>query len=224
MSLRITVALAALAVLSPAAWAQGYPSKPVRVIVTFPPGGTPAIYGRVMSAELQKIWNQSGVVEYRTGADTARVPDDGAKTVPPAGRAHEERKVEDAGRHRPDEGKAAAKRAGGRRDPAGLRHHRLVRLHGAGGRPARDREKDPRRLRRRHQAAGFPRAPGQGRNRAGGKHAGRIRSADQDRPRPLGKDRQGRGCQTRLAAPPRRLRRHPSSREEGAVRPARGGW
>jgi len=47
---------------------QSFPSKPVRVIVTFPPGGTPDIYGRVMSAELQKVWNQSVVVENRTGA------------------------------------------------------------------------------------------------------------------------------------------------------------
>ena len=38
--------LIALLVLVPAlAWAQAYPSKPVRVIVTFPPGGTPDIYG-----------------------------------------------------------------------------------------------------------------------------------------------------------------------------------
>src|SRR6266851_2166609 len=40
MFLRTIIALAVLAVLSSAAWAQGYPSKPVRVIVTFPPGGT----------------------------------------------------------------------------------------------------------------------------------------------------------------------------------------
>ena len=46
-----------LALLLPAlAVAQGYPNRAVRVVVTFPPGGTPDIYGRVMAAELQKLW------------------------------------------------------------------------------------------------------------------------------------------------------------------------
>jgi tripartite-type tricarboxylate transporter receptor subunit TctC len=65
-------------------WAQAYPSKPVRVIVTFPPGGTPDIYGRIMAAELGKVWNQPVVVENRTGAGgtigtdfVAKAPADG---------------------------------------------------------------------------------------------------------------------------------------------------
>src|SRR5437773_532604 len=82
MSLRTIVALAALGVLSPAVWAQSYPSKPVRVIVTFPPGGTPDIYGRVMSAELQRIWSQSVVVENRTGAGGTIGTDYVAKAAP----------------------------------------------------------------------------------------------------------------------------------------------
>src|SRR5437773_8807711 len=82
MSLRIIVALTALGVLSPAVWAQSFPSKPVRVIVTFPPGGTPDIYGRVMSAELQKIWNHPVVVENRTGAGGTIGTDYVAKAAP----------------------------------------------------------------------------------------------------------------------------------------------
>jgi tripartite-type tricarboxylate transporter receptor subunit TctC len=38
-----------LACVSQLALAQPYPNKPVKVIVTFPPGGTPDIYGRLLS-------------------------------------------------------------------------------------------------------------------------------------------------------------------------------
>ena len=79
---RTILALAMLAAASPAAWAQSYPNKPVRVIVTFPPGGTPDIYGRVMSIELSKIWNQSVVVENRTGAGGTIGTDYVAKAAP----------------------------------------------------------------------------------------------------------------------------------------------
>jgi tripartite-type tricarboxylate transporter receptor subunit TctC len=80
--LRTIIALAILSTASAAPWAQGYPSKPVRVIVTFPPGGTPDIYGRIMSAELQKIWNQPVVVENRTGASGSIGTDLVAKAAP----------------------------------------------------------------------------------------------------------------------------------------------
>jgi tripartite-type tricarboxylate transporter receptor subunit TctC len=76
LALALTVASAA------AALAQGYPSKPVRVVVTFPPGGTPDIYGRVMSVELAKLWNQSVVVENRTGAGGTIGTDFVAKAAP----------------------------------------------------------------------------------------------------------------------------------------------
>jgi tripartite-type tricarboxylate transporter receptor subunit TctC len=66
--LRAVIAFVLAVAASPASLAQGWPAKPVRVVVTFPPGGTPDIYGRIMSAELQKLWNQSVVVENRTGA------------------------------------------------------------------------------------------------------------------------------------------------------------
>jgi len=81
---RMFAAVAVALAVAGQAQAQSYPSKPVRVIVTFPPGGTPDIYGRVMSAELSKLWNQSVVVENRTGAGgtigtdfVAKAPPDG---------------------------------------------------------------------------------------------------------------------------------------------------
>jgi tripartite-type tricarboxylate transporter receptor subunit TctC len=63
-------------------WAQSYPNRAVRVIVTFPPGGTPDIYGRVMAAELQKAWGQPVVVENRTGAGGTIGTDAVAKAAP----------------------------------------------------------------------------------------------------------------------------------------------
>jgi tripartite-type tricarboxylate transporter receptor subunit TctC len=78
---RILIALAA-AVLAPTVLAQGYPTKPVRVIVTFPPGGTPDIYGRIMAAELSKLWSQPVVIENRTGAGGTIGTDYAAKSAP----------------------------------------------------------------------------------------------------------------------------------------------
>ena len=68
--------------LSSVAWAQGYPNKPVHLIVQFSPGGMPDTYGRIMSAELSKLWNQSVVVENRTGASGAIGTEAVAKAAP----------------------------------------------------------------------------------------------------------------------------------------------
>jgi tripartite-type tricarboxylate transporter receptor subunit TctC len=80
--LALAAALASFAMATPAALAQGYPARPVKVVVTYPPGGTPDIYGRIMSAELQKIWGQSVVVENRTGAGGTIGTDSAAKSAP----------------------------------------------------------------------------------------------------------------------------------------------
>jgi tripartite-type tricarboxylate transporter receptor subunit TctC len=63
------LAVAALAVLSLAPiHAQTWPSKPVRIIVPFPPGGTTDIVARSIGVELQRMWQQSVVIENRAGA------------------------------------------------------------------------------------------------------------------------------------------------------------
>ena len=63
------LAVAALAVMSLAsAHAQTWPSKPVRIIVPFPPGGTTDIVARSIGVELQRMWQHPVVIENRAGA------------------------------------------------------------------------------------------------------------------------------------------------------------
>jgi len=70
------------ALLPGMAQSQPYPNKPVRVIVTFPPGGTPDIYGRILSQELGTLWKQSVIVENKTGASGMIGTDFIAKSTP----------------------------------------------------------------------------------------------------------------------------------------------
>ncbi len=64
--------------------AATYPSKPIKIVVPFPPGGATDILARAIGFELQKAWSQSVVIENKpgaggnTGADlVAKSPPDG---------------------------------------------------------------------------------------------------------------------------------------------------
>jgi tripartite-type tricarboxylate transporter receptor subunit TctC len=50
------------------AFAQGYPDRPVRIIVPFSPGGATDIVTRVLSQKLTETWGQTIVVDNRAGA------------------------------------------------------------------------------------------------------------------------------------------------------------
>ena len=73
-----------LSVMSAGAIAQGYPTKPVRVINPFPPGGPADAIARVITDKLALAWKQPIVIENRAGAGgnvasefTAKQPPDG---------------------------------------------------------------------------------------------------------------------------------------------------
>src|SRR5436190_21696240 len=50
------------------AGAQGFPNKPVRMIISFTPGSSTDIIGRVVAAKLADMWGQPVVAENRAGA------------------------------------------------------------------------------------------------------------------------------------------------------------
>jgi tripartite-type tricarboxylate transporter receptor subunit TctC len=77
-------AAAALAVLAAPAGAQDFPSKLIRIVVPFTPGGSNDVVGRELAAGFQARWSQNAVVENRPGgggtiaySQVAKSPADG---------------------------------------------------------------------------------------------------------------------------------------------------
>ena len=60
--------IAALALAATQAFAQTFPVKPVRLVISFTPGSSTDIIGRAVAAKLQEIWGQPVVAENRAGA------------------------------------------------------------------------------------------------------------------------------------------------------------
>lgn len=80
----VAVACVVAAVASSVAWAQDYPSRPLRIVVPFPPGGSNDVLGRVLGQKLGDAMGQPVVVDNKAGASgnigtdfVAKAPADG---------------------------------------------------------------------------------------------------------------------------------------------------
>jgi len=71
-----------LALLLLAGVAEAFPTKPVRIIVAFPPGGGTDIVARVVGQKLGEGWNQAVVIENRAGASGTIGTESAARAEP----------------------------------------------------------------------------------------------------------------------------------------------
>src|SRR6266704_88236 len=76
------LALTAATLVPLASAAQAYPTRPVRLMVPFPPGGATDIVGRLVAAKMQEVWGQAVVVENKPGAGTVVGTEYVAKSAP----------------------------------------------------------------------------------------------------------------------------------------------
>ena len=81
-NLMLSVAMAAATLLCQTALAQNYPSKPIRLIVGFTPGGGVDINARLLGAKLSEYLGQQVIVDNRPGAGTNIANEFVAKSAP----------------------------------------------------------------------------------------------------------------------------------------------
>jgi tripartite-type tricarboxylate transporter receptor subunit TctC len=81
-SIRVCLLAIACGGLPDAAVAQGYPSRPIRLVVPFAPGGTNDIVGRLVGLRLAERWGQPVVIDNRAGASGVIGSDLVAKAQP----------------------------------------------------------------------------------------------------------------------------------------------
>jgi tripartite-type tricarboxylate transporter receptor subunit TctC len=76
------LAAALLAFFCSLSFGQGFPERPIRLIVPLPPGGSPDTIARTLALGMQGVWTQPIVVENRTGGSQNIGSDVVAKSAP----------------------------------------------------------------------------------------------------------------------------------------------
>ena len=71
-----------LGIASTAAWAQGYPDRPLRLVVGFPPGGSGDFLARIIADELTREIGQPVVVDNKPGAGSNIAAEHVARAAP----------------------------------------------------------------------------------------------------------------------------------------------
>jgi len=66
--LHLAASAAALPFVSRVATAQAYPSRPVTIVDTFPPGGSTGIVARILADKFSETIGQQFIVDHRAGA------------------------------------------------------------------------------------------------------------------------------------------------------------
>jgi len=80
--LAAAVAIAAVAAVTPAATADDYPSRPIELIVPYPPGGGNDVLARLVAAKMSAALNATIVIENRAGAGSTIGTRDVARSKP----------------------------------------------------------------------------------------------------------------------------------------------
>jgi tripartite-type tricarboxylate transporter receptor subunit TctC len=78
----IGLLLATASAIPAIAQAQDYPSKPVRIVVPFAPGGSADVYGRFLAQKLQEAMGQNFIVDNKPGGGSVIGTDAVAKAPP----------------------------------------------------------------------------------------------------------------------------------------------
>jgi tripartite-type tricarboxylate transporter receptor subunit TctC len=82
MRMRLVGSVAGTVLIAGLAAAQTYPTKPIRFIIPYPPGGASDVTARILGAKLTEAWGQQVVIDNRPGANGIVALDLAAKATP----------------------------------------------------------------------------------------------------------------------------------------------
>jgi tripartite-type tricarboxylate transporter receptor subunit TctC len=82
MTRTIGMAIALLMCVAAPAFAQDYPTRPIRILVPYAPGGISDIAARIVGAKLTEAWGQQVVIENRPGGNGFIAVTDAARSAP----------------------------------------------------------------------------------------------------------------------------------------------